>query len=101
MRESWQRMIAQIEKYFHIVPNENGWNFIISPKKEWAFDILNRIWVNSDGHGNWYDDMHPVLKKGTNRQYGYVDFESGKQYIITTHKYLNGNTLVHIRIENY
>lgn len=61
MRESWKKMIAQIEKYFHVVPNDNSWSFIISPKKQWAFDMLNRIWINYSGSLDWCNDTHPGL----------------------------------------
>lgn len=102
MRESWQTMIAKIEKYFpQSRINPDSWEIRISEKRLWAFDILNRIWCNASIGFEWAEPFHPCFGIGRNRGYIFVDLDERKQYKITSKVYLNNVVMVHFCIENY
>lgn len=98
--EKWEKMISQIDKYFHrpIVLNEDGEiirEFVISEKKTWAFDILNRVICNIQIE-EYVDDYFPYCRQGVSRCYAYRT--NNIEYSIFLKKYLNNNTLVVIKI---
>ena len=102
MRQSWETMISKIEKYFpNSRINPDSWEILISQKKAWAFDILNRVWCNASIGLEWAEPFHPCFGIGRNRGYIFVDLDAHKQYKITSKIYLNGVVKIHFYIENY
>lgn len=82
MRESWKAMIAKVEKYFPGSRNDGfidddyiQWNFIISKKKHWMFDVLNKIWCNMNIEFEWHDPSHPIIRENLSFGDGYTDLE--------------------------
>lgn len=103
MRESWQTMIAKVEKYYPKSknPEYDLWQFVISEKKSWMFDVINRVWCNMDNNFDWHDTTHPCFRSNQNYSDGYTDLEQMKRYYITAKRWLNGNTLICIGITDY
>lgn len=103
IRTTWETLIAKVGKYYPKSKNSEfeQWQFVISKNKTWMFDVLNKVWCNMDGNGCWHDITHPVFRPQSNHRDGYTDLEQMKQYQITSHRWLNGNTLIIIRIEKY
>lgn len=98
--EKWEKMISQIYKYFHcpIVLNEDGEiirEFVISEKKTWAFDILNRVICNIQSE-EYVGDYFPYCRRGESRCYAYGT--NNIEYRLFLKRYLNNNTLVVIKI---
>ena len=107
--QTWVKLIGQLEKYFHVKPNQvheddyivgeiTNYHVIISPKKQWAFDMFNKLVFNKDQHLNWSDDFHGWYRFGL-RSTNYYDNGEGTLYRISTKPYLNGNQLFVIEIE--
>lgn len=109
----WMKLIENIEKYFHIKPNEYGVDangntltnisVIVSPKKLWAYSMFNKVPVNMNS------DLDPITERQCNvfRQGVRVTFhyrvfgENGDlktTYTISTKPYLNNNQLFVINI---
>lgn len=102
MRQSWTNMIAKIEKYFPASRvNPDSWEILISERKAWAFDIINKIWCNASMALEWSEPFHPGFGAGRNRGYVFIDLKERKQYTITSKQYLNNVTKVHFYIEKY
>lgn len=104
MRGSWQTLIAKVEKYYPNAKNPDfeQWHFIISPKKQWMFDVLNRVWCNMDIQYEWHEPSHPILRQYLSHGDGYTDLEKKVRYTLQANgRYYNGNTLVIIKKENW
>ena len=103
IRATWETLIAKVEKYYPQTKNENStfWYFVVSKHKNWMFDVLNKVWCNMDDNYDWHDISHPLFKPVCNHRDGYTDLEQNKTYMITTHRWSNGNTIVTIKIEDY
>lgn len=100
-RTGWQKLIGNIDKYFHtpIVNTEEGTReFIISERKAWAFEMLNRVYGNMS-QGEWCDYYHPCFYKGRIERCEFVDEENGRTYMMASQKYLNGNTKITLKIQ--
>lgn len=113
----WEYMINAIEKYFNTTSidsktwhsgcdNAQLWDVIVSPKKQWFIDIVNKLLCNVDAKGNYYPNEefkidYTVHDWGRAKRYEYnaitTDREWARQYIITIKPYLNNNT--HITVE--
>lgn len=102
MRESWKTMISKIEKYFPKSRiNPDSWEILVSEKKVWAFDILNRIWCNASIGLEWSDPFQPHFAIGRNYGCVFIDLEERKQYTITAKVYLHNVAKIHFYIEPY
>lgn len=102
MRQSWLTMISKIEKYFpQSRVNPDSWEILISEKRPWAFDIVNRVWCNANIGLEWSEPFHPCFGVGQNRGYIFIDLEERKQYTITSKAYLHNVVKVAFHIENY
>ena len=102
MRQSWEMMISKIEKYFPKSRiNPDSWEILISEKRAWAFDILNRIWCNASIGLEWAEPFQPHFSIGRNYGCVFIDLDKSKKYTITSKVYLHGVVKIHFYIENY
>ena len=114
----WEYLIKAAEKYFNAKPENcktwftdcldaQFWNIIVSPKKQWFIDIVNKLYYNVDADGHYYNDRdlndieYTVHNNSRAKKYEYVaittDREWAKRYIITVKPYLNNNTYINIQ----
>lgn len=103
IQKRWEWVLEKVDKYFH-TPVENTdpeytiREFIISPKKEWAFDILRKLIFNYK-NGLHTESFQLNFAKGR-RMVGEFHPEGNRvEYVISTREYLNGNTRVIIQIK--
>lgn len=99
IQKRWEDILGKVDKYFHtpVVNSDPEWTireFIISPKKEWAFDMLGRLIFNYK-NGLHTESFQLIFGKGR----GMVGEYQGNriEYVISTQAYLNGNTRVVIQ----
>lgn len=100
----WEATIAKIQKYYpkaKFIDYDTVWgseiiSFIVSPKKQWVFDMLNKVLCNY-GESGYYKPSHPSLSADCNRRRDNNCYKTENVcYSIGCHKYLNGNSLVSI-----
>lgn len=104
MEASWLKMISYIDKYFHtpiVCTDEDDLvREVIVPKtKQWAFDILNRVKCNyiEKEFKFTYGVYYPRTATGVN-SIASLRIED-KLYTLISHRYLNENTQIIIRIK--
>lgn len=117
----WESTIERLQRYFNIRYNtwteelhdgtdtelrHSVYEFIISPKRNWAFMMLNRLKGNVNNTDGCVDGFYHTggFSKGCRRKLtlDYVS-ESNEhiEYSAATKSYLNGNTLVIISKVRY
>lgn len=101
VNQVWEKMIANVDKYFHspiVNTEEEIRSFIVSDRKSWCFDMLNKVYGNVNSDGEYMDFTHPSFMKGVTRRCVFCDNENKVEYRMFCKPYLNGNTLITIKI---
>ena len=100
IRESWQRLIANVERYFPgCRVNDGVWEILISKNRQWAFDMANKVWCNANGDGEYVGPYHPAVGPGMNKSYRFFDAEDKRDYRLVSRRYINGITCLRIFID--
>lgn len=104
IQNRWDYIISKVDKYFHspIVNDDDEHTireFIISPKKSWALDMISNLIFNYDvNNGLHVEDYQLNFARG--RRITGICHLGDREYRVHTQSYLNGNTRVVIRISS-
>ena len=107
IREGWSKLFDNLAQYYPNArwfntgddPRQDALSFIVSPKKEWALDMLSRVYFNEDKDNNPCEPFRMNFKHGSSDVAYYNNRDDRKIYSIQTNgRYLNGNTLVYITV---